>query len=312
MFGNNHMTFEEDLEFIADKAATALNIFNETVSRDNKLVTMYGQDEFIALILTPYEINPFGPNDDGQWGTLRLRTKDMAATWNNVPAGFSQINESRGLLADMRRAAKVSLKRNSVWYIDRQMQDAIGDRVVFTELTTNKGYLYKVAFTNGFITYISIVRDDKEYNKPHDVAKLYFIASKTKEPISPPMTADECIMMLINVAMQTDMKISEFISLAEQCGGRTTISHSYRTEDESVDEAKAVFANGFAMKLRVENENINAEIVGRYENKSYVLDSKTFESIEDVYDAVRHLSQMEEFKPDFDDEDEEDDETSLM
>lgn len=312
MFGNNHMTFEEDLEYIADKAATALNIFNETVSRDNKLVTMYGQDEFIALIITPYEENPFGPDDDGQWGTLRLRTKDMAATWENVPAGFSQINESRGLLADMRRAAKVSLKRNSVWYIDRQMQDAIGDRVVFTELTTNKGYLYKVAFTNGFITYISIVRDDKEYNKPHDVAKLYFIASKTKEALSPPMTADECIMMLINVAMQTDMKVSEFISLAEQHGGRTTISHSYRTHDESVDEAKAVFANGFAMKLRIENDNISAEIVGRYGNKTYVLDSKTFEAIEDVYEAVVHLAKMEQFVPDTEEDNDDNDDTDLM
>ena len=84
--------FEEDLRFVANKVSTALNIFNETVVSDNKLVTLYGNEEFIALLMTPYEHKT-------NWGSLRLRTKDMAATWENVPVGFSQINESRGLLS---------------------------------------------------------------------------------------------------------------------------------------------------------------------------------------------------------------------
>lgn len=297
MLFNNDLSFEEDLEYIADKAATALNIFNETVSDGNRMITMYGKDEFIALIVTPYEDNPFGENDDNEWGRLRLRTKDMAATWENVPAGFSQINESKGLLSDMRRAAKVSLKRNSIWYIDRQIQDIVGDRVVFTELTTNKGYLYKIAFTNGYVTYLSIVRDDKEYNKGHDIAQLFFIASKSKEQLSPAMTADECIMMLVNVAMQTDMKVSEFITLAEKYGGKTTISHSYRTVDNSVDEAKAVFANGFAIKLCIENGVIRAEIYGKHDNKNYLLDSKEFDNIEDVYGAIGDLAKLDTYVP---------------
>jgi hypothetical protein len=221
----------------------------------------------------------------------------MAAAWNNVPLGFSQINESRGLFADMRKAAKVSLKRNSIWYIDQQIKDTVGDRVVFTELTTNKGYLYKVAFTNGFITYITIAKDDKEYYKPHDVAQLYMITQKNKEPISPPMTADECIMMLVNVAMQTDRKVSEFISIAEQCGGKTLISHSYRTEEGSVDEAKAVFSNGYALKLCIENDEIFVDALGRYNKKTYLLDRRKFTDINDVYSAVREFAVMPKYEP---------------
>jgi hypothetical protein len=109
------VTFEDDLQFVADRVSNALNIFNETVVHDNKLVTLYGNEEFIALFITPKDNMP-------GWGSLRLRSKDMAAVWDNVPLGFSQINESRGLLSDMRKAAKVSLKRNSIWYIDQQIK----------------------------------------------------------------------------------------------------------------------------------------------------------------------------------------------
>jgi hypothetical protein len=283
-------TFEDDLQFVAERVTNALNIFNETVVADNKMVTLYGNEEFIALFVTPKEDMP-------GWSSLRLRSRDMAAVWDNVPLGFSQINESRGLLSDMRKAAKVSLKRNSIWYIDQQIKDVVGDRVVFTELTTNKGYLYKAAFTNGFISYITITKDDKEYYKPHDVAQLYMITKKNKEPISAPMTADECIMMLVNIAMQTDRRVSEFISIAEQCGGKTLISHSYRTQEDSVDEAKAVFANGYALKLRISKDKIVLEALGRYNMKTHSLDERIFENIQDVYDSVRELAALPKYIP---------------
>lgn len=285
IYGMNDITFEDDLKYVAERVSEALNIFNETVVSENKLVTMYGKDEFIALFITPYE-------NKESWGQLRLRTKDMAATWENVPVGFSQINESRGLLADMRRSAHVSLKRNSVWYIDRQIKDVVGDRIVFTELTTNKGYLYKIAFTNGYVIYLSVTRDEKEYYNDHDVAQIYCISTAKKEPISANMTADECIMMLINIAMQSDMRVSEFISVAEQCGGRTTIANSYRTEDDSYDEAKAVFLNGYAMKLRIENGNMIIDIIGKCNGQLYLLDTKQFEKIEDICDVIRDISSL--------------------
>lgn len=282
--------FEEDLQFIAEKVPSALNIFHETAISDNKMVVLYGNDDFIALFANPYEHKQ-------DWCGLRLRTKDMAAKWENVPKGFSQINESRGLLSDMRKAAHVSLKRNSIWYIDRQIKDVVGDRVVFTELTTNKGYLYKIAFTNGYITYLSISKDDKEYYKSHDEAQLYVIAKKNKEPISSPMTADECILMLVNVAMQTDKRVAEFISVAEQMGGKTLISSSYRTQNESMDEAKAVFANGYALKLRIKNESLIVEILGRHNQTTYLLDNRQFSKAEDVYQLVREVSKLPKYAP---------------
>ena len=282
--------FEKDLQFVADKVSTGLNMFCETVAADNKLVSLYGHDEFIALFMYPYVNKP-------EMGRLRLRTKDMAATWDYVPLGFSQINESRGLLADMRRAAHVSLKKNSIWYIDRQIKDVVGDRVSFTELTTNKGYLYKVVFTNGFTTYLSITKDDKEYHKPHDVAQLYFLAKKNKEPISAPMTADECIMVLVNIAMQADKRVSEFISVAEQNGGKTTISHSYRTHDESLDEVKASFKNKYSITFRIQDGELLVELFGKYNNKTYLLDIRKFENVEDVYASIKEISELEKFIP---------------
>lgn len=281
--------FENDLQFVADKVSGSLNIFNETVVADNKLVTMYGKEEFIALLITPYEEHP-------NFGTLRMRTKDMAATWKNVPVGFSKINESRGLLSDMKRASHVSLKRNSIWYMDRQIQDVIGDRVVFTELTIDKGYLYQIAFVNGYITYLSIVKDDKEYHKPHELASLYMIVTKDKQPLSAPMTADECILLLVNIAMQNDKRTSEFVNIAEQYGGKTLITHSYRTQEESLDEAKAVFSNGYALKLTIKDDSINLDTFGRYDGKTYLLDKRTFDNINDIYDALKEFSELPKYE----------------
>ena len=65
--------FEDDLVMVSQNVAEALNMFEETVVKDNKLVTMYGHEEFIALFITPEENN-------GKFGSLRLRTRDMAAT----------------------------------------------------------------------------------------------------------------------------------------------------------------------------------------------------------------------------------------
>lgn len=290
MLNTECMTFEDDLLLIASKVSSALNIFNETIVRDNKLVTIYGDDEFMALFATPHA-------ERQDLCRLRLRTKDMEAEWDNVPLGFSLIDDGRAILSDMKRAAHASLKRNSIWYIDQQIKDVVGDRVLLTEMTSNKGYLYKVEFANGFVTYLSIIKDDKEYYQPHDVAQLYVIAKKNKEAISAPMTADECILMLVNVAMQTDRRIAEFVSVAEQCGGRTIVSDSYRTEYESFDGAKAVFDNGYAIKLRIENEEIIVELFGIFGAQTYILDVRKFRDISDVYRAVKEFASLPKYVP---------------
>jgi hypothetical protein len=111
------------------------------------------------------------------------------------------------------------------------------------------------------------------------------------------MTADECILMLVNVAMQADKKVSEFVSIAEQNGGKTVISHSYRTDDESVDEVKAVFRNGYALKLRIQNEKITVELLGRYNKKTYLLDVRAFDDVTDVYGALKEFAQLPQYQP---------------
>ena len=283
------MTFEEDLIYVSSKVSDALNIFNEVASTEDKLVVRYGKDEFIALILTPYKDRP-------NWAHLRLRTKEMAAGWDNVPAGFSQINESRGLLNDMKQAAKVSLKRNSLWYIDYQIKDTIGEQIVFTETKAKKGYSYKAEFLNGYVVHICIERNDKEYYKSHDEARLYYLADAKNNPISAPMTADECIMMLINIGIQTDLRMTQFIASAEKVGGRTTVSSMYRVDDECYDEVKAVFSNNYAMKVSIKNNKIHAEIIGLDKNDVEFIDAKNFDKIDDVCLAVENLAKLEKFE----------------
>lgn len=282
--------FEDDLVMVSQNVAEALNMFEETVVKDNKLVTMYGHEEFIALFITPEENN-------GKFGSLRLRTRDMAATYKHVPVGFSKINECKPLLNAMKKASHLSLKRNCLWYLDRQVKDVVGDRIIFTELKTNKGYLYKISFTNGYNMHLTIAKDDKEFLKGHDTAMLFMLADKSKTPISPPMTADECIMMIVNAALQPDAGMAKFISIAEQHGGRTMVAHSYRTASESVDEAKAVFGNGYAMKLLIEDGVITVTLFGQYNNKTYLLDEREFKEIQHVYESVSEFASLPEYIP---------------
>ena len=282
--------FEDDLVMVSQNVAEALNMFEETVVKDNKLVTMYGHEEFIALFITPEENN-------GKFGSLRLRTRDMAATYQHVPVGFSQINECKPLLNAMKKASHLSLKRNCLWYLDRQVKDVVGDRIIFTELKTNKGYLYKISFTNGHNMHLTIAKDDKEFLKGHDTAMLFMLADNSKTPISPPMTADECIMMIVNAALQPDAGMAKFISIAEQHGGRTMVAHSYRTASEAVDEAKAVFGNGYAMKLLIEDGVITVTLFGQYNNKTYLLDEREFKEIQHVYESVSEFAALPEYIP---------------
>ena len=284
------MAFDDDLTIMAHAVSSTLNIFNEAVVRDGKMVMTYGDDEFLSLSVTQ-------SHECATMCYLRLRTRDMEAEWENVPLGFASTDDCKSILSTIKRAAHVSLKRNSVWYIDRQIKDIVGDRVLMTELTSNKGYLYKVEFTNGFVTYLSIVRDDREYYRPHDLSKLYFIANKNKEAISHAMTADECIVMLANVAMQTDRRVAEFVSVAEQCGGRTMVAESYRTEGVSFDGAKAMFGNGYALKLRIENEEMVVDLFGIAGSQTYILDVRRFKNMTDVYEAVKSFAALPQYVP---------------
>ena len=287
---NNINQFEEDLEYIANQLSEILNIFNETVISNNQLVMLYGNDEFVSLKITFRE-------DEPNVAQLRMRTRDMASTWDNVSVGFSKTSQGCSLLTEIKQAAHISLKRNSIWYIDQQIKNVVGDRVLFTELTTNKGYLYKITFTNGYDVCLSIVKDDAEYNKSHDQAKLYMITTMDKTPLSEPITADECILLLVNMAMQEDKRVAEFIKLTEQYGGKSSITYSYRTEEESFDEVKALFENGYALKLKIVNSVIELDVYGKYQDSMHSLEHKTFENIKDVYDALKKMSNLPKYEP---------------
>lgn len=283
--------FEKDLLFVANKVSNALNMFNETQAAQNKLLTVYGHDEFIALLMTVYEDRP-------GWGSLRLRTRDMAATWNNVPVGFSQINESKGLLASMKKAAKLSLKRNSLWYIDKQLKDTIGERIKFTEITTNRGWLYKVTFTNDYVAYLTLIKEDSEYYKSHDEAQLYFFCKKDKTPVGAPLTADECLMLLVEIAQKEDRRVAEFVNRANEYGGRSAITHSYRVTDESLDEAKCIFNNGYSMKFSIVNGELQLELYGTADDgQLYILDARAFEDVNDIFNALYEFSQAPKYIP---------------
>lgn len=283
--------FEKDLLFVANKVSKALNMFNETQAAQNKLLTVYGHDEFIALLMTVYEDKP-------GWGSLRLRTRDMAATWNNVPVGFSQINESKGLLASMKKAAKLSLKRNSLWYIDKQLKDAIGERIKFTEITTNRGWLYKVTFTNDYIAYLTLIKEDSEYYKPHDEAQLYFFCKKDKTPVGAPLTADECLMLLVEIAQKEDRRVAEFVNRANEYGGRSAVTHSYRVTDESLDEAKCVFNNGYSIKFSIINGELQLELYGMADDgQMYILDARAFEDVNDIFNVLHEFSTAPKYIP---------------
>ena len=89
----------------------------------------------------------------------------------------------------------------------------------------------------------------------------------------------------------------KFISLAEQHGGRTTIAHSYRTTSESVDEAKAVFANGYAMKLVIQDGHITVTLFGQHNGTTYLLDEREFDDIKHVYDSVTEFATLPMYVP---------------
>ena len=71
------LDFTEDLQFVADRVSTSLNIFNKTKVTANQLIIAYTDRDFIAVTMVEHPEHP-------QYATLQLRTKDMAASWKNV------------------------------------------------------------------------------------------------------------------------------------------------------------------------------------------------------------------------------------
>lgn len=284
------LDFSNDLEFLAAKVSDALNIFENHGIRDNQLVIQYGKRDFLSLKLEPMENIPF------DLATLKLRTRDMAASWQYVPIGFSQINESRGLLNDMMKAAHPSPKKNSLWYIDSTARDVIGDRIIMSDTVERRGYLFKAVFTNGFEAFITLTADENEYKRDHAVAELYTISNKSKEALGQNMTADECLLVLVNMAVQTDKRASEFVRTVEEVGGKTSVPRAYRLPNESCDEVKAVFRNGYALKFTILNGTLSLDVLGRENGETYVLSSMRYDDFNKLIAFTKEIALMDKFQ----------------
>lgn len=291
---NKVNTFKDDFQFISERIGDSLNIFEETIVDKDKLVTMYGNREVIALII--------GQKDDDTTknnNTLRLRTKTMAAQWDFVPIGFSKINNSKGLLADIKKAAKVNKEKNCIWYLDRMVKECVGDCIEFSAQTScgKAKNLYKIDFKNGCKLTLTLEKNDKPFMQNREVSEIFYLANKDGQPVGNPMNINECMIVLSNIAMQADKRISEFIKRVHARGGKAKVTPIYRTKEESYDGAKAFFPNGYAMKLEIINETIRCDLIGLYDDKNYALDIREFDKIEHIYGTIIEIANLPQFKP---------------
>lgn len=283
--------FSEDLQFVADRVTDALNIFNKMKVTESQLIIAYTDQDFIALTIRPQEDHP-------ELGTMNLRTRDMAASWKNVPVGFSQINQSRGLLEDMKRAAHPSLKKNGLWYIDKQIKDVIGDMAEVAEVKANKGFKYNLKLTNGYSCNIIMNKDELEYKLPHEAARLYALTDNNGNILSDFMTADACVLKLLNMAMMTDIRAAKFIEVVGAMGGKAKTTHSYRLQDETLDEVKGVFSNGYAVTFKITNSGLFIDMFSQYQGEMYELDNREFRNMDEVFAYIDALAQEPPFIPD--------------
>ena len=288
------LDFTEDLQFVADRVSTSLNIFNKTKVTSNQLIIAYTDRDFIAVTMVEQPENP-------QYATLKLRTKDMAASWKNVPIGFSQINESRGLFADMKRAAHPSLKKNGLWYIDKQIKETIGEYTEVAEVASYRGYKYHVKMNNQYECYILLTKNEAEYRKPHDAACLFALQDPSGKVLCVYVTADECILTLVNMALMTDLRAAKFVETVHAIGGRAKPTHSYRLPDDSMDEVKAAFPNQYAIQLQIKNTGITMEVFSKSQDKMYEVETKTFEDMDQATEFIKELVTRAPFVPNEDD-----------
>lgn len=282
--------FAKDLQYVADRVTDELNIFNKMKVTSNQLIIAYTDQDFIALTIKPQKDNP-------DFGIMNLRTRDMAASWKNVPVGFSRINQSKGLFEDMKRAANPSMKKNGLWYIDKQIRDVIGDLVEMAEPKTNKGFKHLVKFTNGYSCYIALNKDEREYKLPHDAARLYSFVDLNGNVISDYMSADVCILQLLNKAMMTDMRAIKFVEVVSALGGKAKTTHTYRLQDETLDEVKGVFPNGYAVTFKITKTGLYIDMYSQYQNELYELDNREFKNIDDIFAYVDALAREPSFIP---------------
>lgn len=281
--------YSQDLEYLANNVTEALNIFSVNKLTEAQLIVAFTHQDYIAVIMQEQE--------NADLASLRLLTRDMAASWRNVPQGFAQINESRGLFNDMKKAAHPSLKRNCLWYIGYQIKETLGDVLEVAEVASYRNFRYRVKFTNGYSCVIYLNKDFNEYTKPHRMAKLFSLYDDSGKQLTEMLTTDECMLTLSNMAMMKDKRAAKLVQFFVSIGGKSRITHSYRLPDESLDEIKAAFANKYMIQVQIKNKQFFVKVMGREHSKLplYVMEEKEFATLDDICKYAQQLSQLSAF-----------------
>ena len=276
--------YSQDLTFLADNVTEALNIYTAVKVSETQLIVAFTNQDYIFLGL---EEQPNG------LATLRLRTRDMSAAWKNVPKGFSQINESRGLFNDMKKAAHPSLKKNCLWYIGYQIKETLGDRLKIAEVASYRNFKYRFEFANQHKGVIQLTKDNKEYARAHSEAKIFALFNENGEQITDYMTTDECLLTLANMAMMKDKRAASFVEQIAAWGGKAKVTASYRLPNESMDEVKAALPNRYALQLQITDKGFFIKVLTKgTDGTMYLMEDKELPSMEDVVAYAEQLMNL--------------------
>lgn len=278
--------YRDDLMWIAMEAQNKLNIFCKTKVEDDSIIIAYGKSDFIYLKI-------FNQNDN--WASLKLRTKDMSAQWDYVPVGFSKLGD--GLWADMKRAAHPSFKKNALWYLDSEVRLTIGNRMAISNTSLNRGYMYKIRLSNGHIFFVALSKNEADYKKKLSLSNVFVICDRQQRPLLKPMTVQECLLYILNLSLKEDIRATKFVEKVHSLGGKACTVTSYRLPEESLDKAKAAFPNGYGASFSITDADMSIQIYGQGNQEAYLLDEKSFDKIEDVLAEIEDLSKMPKFEP---------------
>lgn len=275
------LDYSKDLQYLADNVMDALNIYAAVKVTENQLIVAFTNQDYIFVQIE---------EQDNGLATLRLRTRDMSAAWKNVPEGFSQINESRGLFNDMKKAAHPSLKKNCLWYIGYQIRETLGDRLQIAEVASYRNFKYKFAFTNQYDGIIHLTKDGKEYNRPHSEARIFALFNNEGEQLTDYMCTDECMLTLANMAMMKDKRAAAFVEQIMAWGGKAKVTCSYRLPDESMDEVKAALPNRYAMQLQITDKGFFVKVLTKgTDGTMFLIEDKEMASMEEVFAYAEQL-----------------------
>ena len=256
------MSFQRDLTSIKNRLPKELQCFGECYVEDNGVLFLFGNDEFVAFAIKP---NGKKLTNGAALCTLKLRTRTMAATWENVPETFTRINQMKGLMAEVRRAVTVSHRENIYWYVMKQLTDKIGDRFHVEHqdrrLTRNKNdavpkedvkNLCNIEFVNHRKVFVETTRNPETGRGKPELIQNLAVKDEQGNVLRTSCTADECVLMLQQEAGKVDPLVDEFLEYAETHDMQARIQKTYRTVQEDLDDVIAAKA-GFALQLRLVN-----------------------------------------------------------